>query len=103
MAEDHTGYKHNASDKKLEHAADAASEAVQAAKAAHPGDGGHDPEETRKHDDVGKDRLFEGREQHDIAEKASEKSRLAKDIDHHHHAADGDVTGSGTGVPATPG
>ncbi len=25
----------------------------------------YDPDEVRKHDDVGRDRLFEGREQHD--------------------------------------
>jgi hypothetical protein len=40
----------------------------------------HDPAEIAKHDDVGKDRLFEGREQHDEADKNSEKNRLARDV-----------------------
>jgi len=45
----------------------------------------HDPEEIRAHDDVGKDRLFEGRQQHDDAEKNSEKTRLSRDMDRHEH------------------
>ena len=45
----------------------------------------HDPEEIREHDTVGKDRLFEGRQQHDEAEKNSEKTRLARDMDRHNH------------------
>ena len=61
---------------------------------------GHDPAEIRKHDDTGKDRLFEGRQQHDEAEKNSEKSRLAKDVDKHHHAVDEDVADSGSGDSA---
>jgi len=49
----------------------------------------HDTADIRAHNDTGKDRLFEGRQQHDDAEKTSEKTRLAKDIDKHHHDADG--------------
>ena len=46
---------------------------------------GHDPEEIRRHDTTGKDRLFEGRQQHDEAEKNSEKTRLSRDLDRHDH------------------
>jgi hypothetical protein len=60
----------------------------------------HDPAEIRKHDDAGKDRLFEGREQHDEAEKNSEKTRLARDVDRHDHQADDDVADSGSGASA---
>ena len=45
----------------------------------------HDPSEIRKHDDTGKDRLFEGRQQHDDAENASEKTRLSRDMQRHDH------------------
>ena len=45
----------------------------------------HDPDEIRRHDTTGKDRLFEAREQHDEAEKNSEKTRLSRDIDRHDH------------------
>ena len=48
----------------------------------------HDPQEIRSHNSEGKDRLFEDREQHDEAEKNSEKTRLARDIDRHDHAPD---------------
>ena len=47
-----------------------------------------DADEVRKHDDVGRDRLFEGREQHDEADKNQEKNRLARDIQRHKHDAD---------------
>jgi hypothetical protein len=60
----------------------------------------HDPGKIRQHDDTGKDRLFEGRQQHDEAEKNSEKSRLAKDVDRHHHSVDDDVADAGTGANA---
>ena len=53
-----------------------------------------------EHDDAGKDRLFEGREQHDEAEKNSEKSRLAKDVAEHHHAVDDDTADAGTDASA---
>lgn len=47
-----------------------------------------DPAEVAKHDDEGRDRLFEGREQHDEAEKNSEKTRLARDSQRHSHDVD---------------
>ena len=90
-------YKHDASDRKLDHAAD---ESIAAQAATNPNPGGHDPVETAKHDDAGKDRLFEGRQQHDEAEKNSEKSRLAKDVQQHHHPVGDDVTDAGTGASA---
>ena len=46
---------------------------------------GHDEEKIRAHDTTGHDRLFEGREQHDDADKNSEKTRLARDLDRHDH------------------
>lgn len=46
----------------------------------------HDPDEIRAHNDTGRDRLFEGREQHDDADQASEKTRRARDIERHGHA-----------------
>ena len=52
--------------------------------------------------DAGKDRLFEGRQQHDEAEKNSEKTRLARDVARHHHPtddADADAD-AGTGTSA---
>ena len=48
----------------------------------------HDPAEIREHDHAGKDRLFEDRQQHDEAEKNSEKTRLARDVDRHDHGPD---------------
>ncbi|HEX6574363.1 MAG TPA: hypothetical protein VF042_05275, partial [Gemmatimonadaceae bacterium] len=48
----------------------------------------HDPNEIRAHNDKGRDRLFEDREQHDDADRASEKTRRARDIDRHDHAPD---------------
>jgi hypothetical protein len=98
MAE-HGGYKHNASDKKLDHAADAANESTKTTDTQHSsGATHHDEKKIRQHDDDGKDRLFEHREQHDDAEKKSEKTRLAKDVAQHHHEhnADGTVTDAGT-------
>ena len=64
--------------------AEIASSGTSAAEAAGPR---HDPEEIRAHDTTGKDRLFEGRQQHDEAEKNSEKTRLARDIDRHDHGS----------------
>ncbi|MEO6528575.1 MAG: hypothetical protein ABIP93_18300 [Gemmatimonadaceae bacterium] len=90
-----TGHTHDASDRALDAAATA--EHANDEKAAGPG---HDPAEISKHDDSGKDRLFEGRQQHDDAEKNSEKSRLAKDVDEHHHAVDDDAADAGTGSSA---
>jgi hypothetical protein len=48
----------------------------------------YDPADIRAHDTPGKDRLFEDREQHDDAEKLSEKTRLARDADRHNHDVD---------------
>src|SRR5215207_8856696 len=93
MAEDRTGYKHDASDKKLDHSADAANKAAEAKHGSGPT---HDPSKIRQHDDTGKDRLFEGREQHDEADKNSEKTRLARDVDRHDHTVDDDVADAGT-------
>ncbi len=100
MAEERSGYKHSASDKKLDHAAEAENEAGQTAGSKQASGPGHDPAEIRKHDDEGKDRLFEGRQQHDEAEKNSEKSRLAKDVAKHDHSVDEDVADSGSGPSA---
>ena len=46
---------------------------------------GHDPVQIAAHDDIGKDRLFDDRVQHDEAEKGSEKTRVARDIARHNH------------------
>lgn len=62
----------------------------------------HDPEHIRLHNDTGKDRLFEGREQHDQAEKNSEKTRLAKDVAKHHHTEDEVIADSDTGAGTKP-
>ncbi len=72
-------YKHDASDKKLAQEADEAKAALAEAESKHAGGPGHDEAKIARHDDEGKDRLFEKREQHDDAEKKSEKSRLAKE------------------------
>ena len=52
----------------------------------------HDPEEIRQHDTTGKDRLFEDREQHDEAEKNSEKTRLSRDLDRHGHLPEDELS-----------
>ena len=78
-----TGHKHDASDRALDKSAYAEQDATEQVAAEQ----GHDEAEIRKHDDAGKDRLFEGRQQHDEAEKNSEKSRLGKDMDRHNHDA----------------
>ena len=85
MAEQGTGYKHDSSDRKLDQSAEAAKEQDSGSGAERASGPGHDPAEISKHDDTGKDRLFEGREQHDEAEKNSEKTRLAKDVAEHDH------------------
>jgi hypothetical protein len=48
----------------------------------------YDPDEVQKHDDVGRDRLFENRQQHDDADLEAEKTRLARDVHRHHHDVD---------------
>jgi len=95
-----TDYKHDASDRKLDQSAEAANEAAHPADTKQSPGPGHDPAEIRKHDDVGKDRLFEGRQQHDEAEKNSEKTRLARDVDRHDHPVDDDVADSGAAASA---
>jgi hypothetical protein len=64
------------------------------------GEQGHDPAKIARHDDLGRDRLFEGREQHDEAEKNSEKTRLARDVGRHEHSVDDDVADAGSGPSA---
>jgi hypothetical protein len=91
MSEERSGYKHDASDRKLDQSTEAAGESAQSAETTKSPGAGHDPQEVAKHNDAGKDRLFEGREQHDEAEKNSEKSRLAKDVAEHHHGAGHDI------------
>jgi hypothetical protein len=87
MSKEQSGYKHNASDKALDAAAESDKAHTDASSHKHPG---HDSEEISKHDDKGKDRMFEGREQHDHANMESEKTRLSKDQAQHHHPVEGD-------------
>ena len=49
---------------------------------------GHDESEIKEHQPKGKNRLFEDRQQHDDADKNSEKTRLARDIGRHDHGPD---------------
>lgn len=94
MSESNSNYKHDASDKKLDHAADAIKAAAKSVDTKH-GDGpSHDPAKIARHDDVGKDRLFEHRKQHDDAERESERKRLDRDVAKHDHPVD-EVTGGG--------
>ena len=88
MPPERRGYNRDASDRKLDQSAEMADESGQARVTQHSSSPLHEPAEIRKHDDLGKDRLFEGRQQHDEAEKNSEKSRLAKDIARHNHPDD---------------
>lgn len=100
MADHTSGHKHDASDKKLDQAAEAAKQATKTTDAKHGSGPGHDADKVSKHDDAGKDRLFENREQHDDAEKKSEKSRLAKDVAQHHHPVDDNVADAGSAASA---
>ena len=86
MSEDRSTYKHDSSDKKLDQSAEAA-EATETATTSHA-HAGHDPEKIARHDDAGKDRLFEGRVQRDDADKESDRNRLEKDVARHHHNPD---------------
>ncbi len=79
MSSKTNAYKHDASDKKLMQEADEGKAELAEAEEKHAVGPGHDPAKIARHDDHGKDRLFEKREQHDDAEKKSEKSRLAKE------------------------
>jgi hypothetical protein len=94
MPNDQRPSGHDASDRALDASAFAERDQQQDAPTQ-----GHDPAEIRKHDDDGKDRLFEGRQQHDEAEKNSEKTRLARDVQRHHHDVDDDVADAGS-VPS---
>jgi hypothetical protein len=100
MAEKRTGYKHDASDRKLDQSAEAANEAGPTTDTQHSFGPQHDPAKIRQHDDVGKDRLFEDRQQHDDAEKNSEKTRLAKDVARHDHLIDDDIADAGSRASA---
>jgi hypothetical protein len=44
-----------------------------------------DAKKINAHNDTGRDRLFEDREQHDEAEKNSEKTRHSRDVERHRH------------------
>ena len=83
---------HDASDQKLDEQAFAEREAR-----ANRSRQNFDPEEVSKHDDPSRDRLFADRQQHDEADKNSEKTRLARDVDRHHHDTDHHVADSGSG------
>jgi hypothetical protein len=87
MSKDQGGYKHNASDKALNAAAQTDKAHTDTSTHGHPG---HDVEEISKHDTKGNDRMFEGREQHDEADLKSEKNRLAKDQARHDHPVEGE-------------
>src|SRR5690349_20023130 len=47
MAEERSGYKHSASDRKLDHSAEAANESGQTSDTQHSSGAGHDPEKIR--------------------------------------------------------
>jgi hypothetical protein len=51
----------------------------------------YDRNEIRAHDDRGRDRLFENREQHDEADKNSEKTRIARDLERHKHESNDEL------------
>ena len=91
MAEHGSGYKHDSSDRELDQSAESANDGGQTGDTQHTSGPGHDESEIRKHDDSGKDRLFERRQQHDEADKNSEKTRLARDVSRHGHDDDDDV------------
>jgi hypothetical protein len=95
---DSTPHDHDASDRKL----DAAAAAEQRAADGKQQQSGprYDPEEIRRHDTPGRDRLFADREQHDEADKNSEKNRRTRDVEEHHHSVDDDVADAGSGASA---
>ena len=100
MAEERSGYKHDSSDRKLDQSAEAANDTGHTHDTQHSSGVGHDPIEIAKHDDAGKDRLFEGRQQDDEAEKNSEKTRLARDVQPHDHTVDDHVADAGSAASA---
>jgi len=93
MSDKGSGYKHDASDKKLDQSAELLKDDAKDTDTKHAEGPGHDPEKISRHDDAGKDRLFEGREQRDDAEMKSEKTRRARDEDKHHHPDDEPAAG----------
>ena len=56
------------------------------------------PKSTAHHNSA--HRLFEERQQHDEAEKNSEKTRLARDVKRHDHQVDDDVADAGSDASA---
>jgi hypothetical protein len=89
MSKDKSGYTHSASDKALNAEAEA-QKMEKSAKAEHAHDHpGHDADAVSRHDDAGKDRMFQGREQHDDADMKSEKNRLAKEKARDDHPTEG--------------
>lgn len=94
ISEGHSGYKHDASDKKLDQAADATKVEQKDTATKHGHGPSHDPAKIARHDDAGKDRLFEHREQHDDGEKESERTRIAKDVAKHDHPVDNATPGA---------
>ncbi len=100
MSQERTGYKHDASDKKLDESAEVANESGRTNETRQSSGPRYDPAEIRQHDDVGKDRLFEDRQQHDEAEKNSEKTRLARDVERHDHPVDDDIADAGSPASA---
>jgi hypothetical protein len=83
-----TGPGHDASDRALDERA--FEEKEQPTSTQH-----YDPDQVRKHDDVGRDRLFENRQQHDDADLEAEKTRKARDVHRHHHDVDEHQADSG--------
>jgi hypothetical protein len=60
----------------------------------------YDPAEISEHDHEGKNRLFDDRQQHDDADKNSERTRLARDTDRHDHGPDTELHRRGTQASA---
>lgn len=79
-------------------------EEIQASSTETGGDGEQrDPDRSEQHPPDGTHRLFEGRDQSDPAERASEKNRLSMDIDAHgHDRSNFQVPHGRTSHPATP-
>lgn len=61
--------------------------------------GDESPTDEHPHDDDGKQRLFERREQHDVAEQQSEKNRLDRDIREHGHNRENFQVEGGSAAP----
>ncbi len=91
-------HTHDASDRALDKLATEEQQEQQDRKSA--GGPRHDPTEIRQHDDTGRDRLFEDRQQHDEADKNQDKNRLARDVQRHGHDVDEQVPDTGSGPSA---